>query len=727
MNIHKAIESGIESFHAGDFRKSEEICKKILKKDPENVEALHLQGSIFSRTGKYDSALVCLSKALQINPGFAEAYHTLGIVYYERKEFDQAIRYIMQSLRLQPAAPKVWFHLGMILQDRGKTDEAITAYQEALYLKMQDVRLLNNLGLLCQNKGQVDKALVYFGKALEIDPECAETHYNMGNALRESNKLDQAIDEYQKALHGKPDFAEALNNIGLVFYKKTQFQDAEAFYQKALQVNPSLFEAYNNLGNLFKETGHTTEAATYYYKALELNPEYAGIYNNTGTVLKDQGKIQEADHAYRQAIQLAPEPSYYSNLLLLMNYSTLYDRDTVFREHKKFAELFAEPLASAVLPHTNDRSPFRRLRIGYASPDFRRHSVNYFLEPVLTAHNHEQFEIFCYSDVSVPDACTRRLKASADQWREITGVPNEKVAEQIRNDGIDILIDLAGHTGYNRLLLFARKPAPVQVSWLGYPNTTGLPTIDYRIVDRHTDPPGTAEQYYTERLFRMPETFLCYEPDRETPDIAVSPFLISGHVTFGSFNNFAKETPEVLALWAEILRQVADSRLILKARSFIDSRTRDEVLSAFAVHGIDPARIELLSLATSFSGHLGIYSRIDIGLDPFPYNGTTTTCEALWMGVPVITLAGNTHASRVGASILTNVGLSELIATSQDEYVGKAVYLAGDLEKLESLRRGLREMMKQSPLTDAGRLVKNLEDSYRQMWEIWCKGSPLTK
>jgi len=723
MNIRKAIKSGIQYIQSGQLKKAEEICRKMLKRDPKNVDALHFQGVIFSRSGKYNSAITSLSKALQIDPGYAEAYHTLGTVYYEKKEFNQAIQYLMKALRLNPATPKVWFHLGVILQERGKLDEAITAYQEALYLKMRDVRIMNNLGLIFQKKSLIDRAMVYYRKALEVDPDCAETHYNLGNALRETNNLDQAMAEYQKAIHINPKYAEALNNLGLVFYKKTQFKEAESFYRKALQRNPNLFEAYNNLGNLLKDTGHADEAAGYYHKVLELNPEFAGVYNNIGTVLKDQGKIQEAEKYYRKAIELAPESSYYSNLLLLMNYSSRYDMYTVFHEHLEFAERFAEPLVSAILPHTNDRSPSRRLKIGYISPDFRRHSVNYFIEPVLTSHNHDRFEIFCYSDVLVPDSCTQRIQECADQWRDIAGISNEKTAEQIRNDRIDILVDLAGHTGYNRILLFACKPAPVQVSWLGYPNTTGLSTIDYRIVDRYTDFPGSTEQFYTEKLFRMPETFLCYQPDRETPEVGTSPFLNSGRITFGSFNNFAKETPDVLGLWAMILRNIPDSGLILKARSFVDRRTCDEVLRMFASHGIDSDRIELLSLEASFSGHLGIYNRIDIGLDTFPYNGTTTTCEALWMGVPVITLAGNTHASRVGASVLTNVGIADLIAATPDEYVQNAVKLAVDIERLRSLREELRNMMKRSPLIDAGRFTGELEKFYRMVWESWCSSS----
>ena len=339
---------------------------------------------------------------------------------------------------------------------------------------------------------------------------------------------------------------------------------------------------------------------------------------------------------------------------------------------------------------------------------------------MLASHTHERFEIFCYSDVLAPDNVTERLQGYADRWHNIADMQDEEVAELVLKDGIDILVDLAGHTGNNRMLLFARKPAPVQVSWLGYPNTTGLSTMDYRFVDPYTDPHGLTDPFYTEKLLRLPESFLCYLPDENSPDVGYLPETVSGHITFGSFNIFTKMTEEVLALWADILKNIPNARLLLKTKSFSDKQICAKVMKIFSQKGIYSERVELLGHQEHFLKHLSLYNRIDIGLDTFPYNGTTTTCEALWMGVPVITLAGNNHASRVGVSLLTNTGLEDLIAKTHDEYVDIAVNLAADTRRLQKLRRNLRPMMKNSPLTDAKRFTDNLENSYRHMWEMWC-------
>ena len=405
-----------------------------------------------------------------------------------------------------------------------------------------------------------------------------------------------------------------------------------------------------------------------------------------------------------------------------MNYDSRYDAGTVFKEHLEFANKIAEPLSSILLRHTNDHDPARRLRIGYVSPDFRRHSVAYFIEPVLSSHNRERHEIFCYSDVlhHDHDDVTKRIQKYADQWRNIVGMSDEMVSEQIRSDKIDILIDLAGHTGGNRMLLFARKPAPVQVSWMGYPATTGLSTMDYKIVDSYTDPPGMTEQFYTENLIRMPESFLCYLPYEESPDIGPPPSLKEGRITFGSFNNFSKVSTEILGIWTRILRELPGSRLILKSQVFTVETARRRVMDIFERECVSAERIEFMTFEQSVKTHLDLYNRIDIALDTFPYHGTTTTCEALWMGVPVITLAGNAHVSRVGVSLLSNVGLPELIAKTSDEYISVAVNLAMGVERLRSLREKLRDMMKRSPICDAERFADNLEMCYRKMWETWC-------
>jgi protein O-GlcNAc transferase len=570
--------------------------------------------------------------------------------------------------------------------------------------------------------GNLQRAEQILNKILKIQPDNFEACYYLGGILDDAFRTEEAIRCYRRAMEINPEFPGTYYNIAALLQGERKFDEALAYYQKALGLDPTCADIHNSIGVILQSKGEFGEAVSCYQEALRLDPNFAKAYYNLGNVLVNQGKLQEAESYFRRSLQLKPdELKPYESLLMLMNYGSDYDPAAIFSEHRNFSKQFEYPLRVTRSPHTNRKIPDRKLKIGYVSPDFRRHSVNYFIEPVLASHSHGRFELFCYSDVSVPDNVTERLQGYADQWRNIAGMSDEQVAGMVRKDGIDILVDLAGHTGYNRILLFARKPAPVQVTWLGYPNTTGLSAVDYRIVDAYTDPPGLTDPFYTEKLIRLPESFLCYQPDSDTPAAGDLPALQSGHITFGSFNVFLKVSRKTVALWAAILKALPGSRLLLKTKNFSDKTTCRNAREMFTAQGISPDRLDLLSHNPSFTGHLDTYNRIDIGLDTFPYNGTTTTCEALWMGVPVITLAGNTHASRVGVSLLTTIGLADLIAETGEEYVSTAVKLAGDIKRLRSLRENVRGMMAHSPLTDARRFVSVLETCYREMWEKWCK------
>jgi protein O-GlcNAc transferase len=645
-----------------------------------------------------------------------------AVQYYQTGNLRQAEHILKTIVKVRPGNFDVCLYLGNILQDMGQREEAILYYRKAIGLRPEFAGTYYNIAAIMQEEGRLDEAIAHYRKVLDLDPDYAGTYNSIGVVFQSKGQYDEAMTYFRKAIEIDPYFIAAYSNLGNVLLKEEYLDEAIACYRKALDLNPNYAKAYCSMGIALQDKGLLDEAIAHYQKAMQLDPNLAEAVSNLGRVYHARGLFDDAEKCYRRALQLKPDFSLcYSNLLLLMNYSSRHTPEAVFAEHVQFEKQCAAPFYSAVLPHTNDRSTSRRLKIGYVSPDFRRHSVNYFLEPVLASHSHAQYEVFCYSDVFTPDAVTERLQGYTDQWRNIAGMPDELVAELIRKDGIDILVDLAGHTGYNRMLLFARRPAPVQVSWLGYPNTTGLSAIDYRIVDGYTDPPGLTDPFYTEQLLRMPESFLCYMPDKNSPAVGDIQAMTSGHITFGSFNNFTKETPEVLALWAEMLASIPDSRLLLKAKGLSDRETKDRVAGVFTEKGINSGRIDLLAHETSFSGHLGLYNRIDIALDPFPYNGTTTTCEALWMGVPVITLAGNTHASRVGLSLLMNIGLPELVATTSEEYLAIAVDLANDLARLRSLRESLRDRVKKSTLTDSKKFIAGMEALYRRMWEKWCE------
>jgi predicted O-linked N-acetylglucosamine transferase (SPINDLY family) len=492
-------------------------------------------------------------------------------------------------------------------------------------------------------------------------------------------------------------------------------------YERALALTPDHADAHINLGNALRAQGKLDEAVLHYERALSLRPDHAFAYHNLGGVLALQGKLEEAITYHERALTLKPHDiGGHDGFLLILNYLSSKTLPAIHVAHRDFAKRWESPLSAPIPPHANDRSPERRLRIGYVSSDFRQHSVGYFIEPVLAHHDHARFEIFCYANNLQEDEVTRRLKPHADHWHRIVGLPDEQAADRLRADRIDILVDLNGHTGHNRLLVFARKPAPVQVTWLGYPNTTGLTAMDYRLTDAYADPPGTTEHLHSEKLVRLPECFSCYQPPHEAPAVAGLPAQERGYVTFGSFNNLAKISREVMTVWAQILRAVPGARLTLKNSGLDGSSAQQRVRQVFREAGVAPERLELLGHEQSPKAHLQRYHAIDIGLDPFPYNGATTTCEALWMGVPVITLAGRTHAGRVGVSQLSNLGLTELIARSPEEYVDIAVRWAADRERLSTLRQELRARLSASPLTDAPRFTGNLEQAYREMWRGWC-------
>jgi protein O-GlcNAc transferase len=578
-----------------------------------------------------------------------------------------------------------------------------------------------NMGNEYKRQGKLDDAIDCYKKVIALTPKFAGAYHNLGNVLREKGRIDEAMACYRKAIELAPDVAVTYNNLGNVLQEKGQVDDSIEFYKKALQCDPDYMLTYLNLGIALGKKGQISRSIEYLRKALQYDPHSAIAYDSLGSAYLSQGEPNNAEDSYRRALQIDPRnSSVYSNLLFSLNYNPRYDAEAILKEHLQFANKFGEPSLSIISSYANERNPDRRLRIGYISPDFRRHAVAYFIEPVLNEHNHDHFEIFCYSNSLIQDEVTKRIQEHADQWHKVVGMSDEEVAELIRKEEIDILVDLAGHTAGNRILVFARKPAPIQVSWIGYLATTGLSTMDYKISDNYADPSGKTEQFYTEKLLRLPGSFLCYLPDKESPDVNPLPALSKGHTTFGSFNNFAKMNAEVFSLWAKILNELPDSDLILKAKSFHDVNTCQYAINMFGERGIAAERITLQP-SDPAPKYLQSYNLVDIGLDTFPFNGATTTCEAMWMGVPVITLAGTSYHSRSGVSALSNVGLTRLIANSPDEYISIAVNLSKDLRKLQSLREHLRGMMKDSPLCNAKGFTADLEKCYRSIWEEWCR------
>ena len=491
--------------------------------------------------------------------------------------------------------------------------------------------------------------------------------------------------------------------------------------RRCIELDPDDGGAHHNLGDALRSKGHHDEAIVELNTAIRLMPNPAAAHNSLGLVFKDLGRMPESVSAFRTATVL--DPSYavaHSNLLLFSNYQADIGPGELFEEHRRWSAKYETPLQNSGIPHTNDPGPERKLRVGYVSPDLRQHSVAYFLLPLLEHHDRDQVHVTAYANSVAADDITGRIQRSVDAWCAIAGAPHEHVAARIRADQIDILVDLSGHTAEHRLQVFARKPAPVQITWLGYPGSTGLDAMDYRCSDPLADPPGDALRLSSEQVLLLPRTTWCYQPLSGAPEIGPLPALTAPGITFGSFNNFGKISALTLDMWAEILSQTPGSRLVIKNVAMRSAAIMDQTRQSFARREIAADRLELLSQDQSLAEHLGRYNDIDVSLDTFPYHGTTTTCESLWMGVPAITLEGPNHASRPGRSLLHNVGLADLVAQAPDEYVDKAVTLAGDLSRLADIRAGLRSRMLESPLMDGPTFAADMEAAYRQAWRTWC-------
>lgn len=533
-------------------------------------------------------------------------------------------------------------------------------------------------------------------------------------ALRQhqAGALAEAEALYRQALALNPDLADSLHLLGVLRIQQGRAEEAVGLIRRAIALQGQAAGYHSNLGAALRILGRLEEAIAAFQRAVELAPDYAEAHSNLGTALRGQGLLAEAADCFRRAVALQPNYAVaHSNLLLCLNYLDDIAPADLFAEHLRWGEQHAPTIARPARRSIKGRP----IRVGYVSPDLRDHSVAHFIEPLLRHHDPSVVQSVCYAGVARPDAVTARLQGLAGVWRSTIGLSDAALAEQIRADEIDILVDLAGHTAGNRLLVFAQRPAPVQVTWLGYPNSTGLRAMDFRLVDSVTDPAGIADQWASEQLLRVPGGFLCYQPPEGAPEVAPAPVSRNGFVTFGSFNNPSKLTPATLGAWGRLLIDLPGSRLLLKGQSFADPGARDRFVASFTALGIEPSRIDLRAQTPGAADHLALYGEIDLALDPFPYNGATTTCEALWMGVPVVTLLGERHAARVGASLLTQMGLSEWIAADLQAYHAIALSLAQDPVKMAAARRGLRARMAASSLCNGADFARKLEALYQKI------------
>jgi len=673
---------GILCAQQGDKESAAEWIGKAVAVDSRSAAYLVNYGKALLHLGRAAEACEALERAASLDSGRASAYHELGLARSEAGLFEGAEAAFRKALSLEPASWEVNSDLGLFLQRLGRDEEAAQCLRRAVELEPRSVDALRNLGMVLRAQERAAEAVQIYRAALALQPKDPATLSNLGNALLDLSKREEAAACFREAVALAPGHADAHHNWGLLHLRSGEFQLASDEFRAALAINPRLGDSEKGLAS----------------------------------ALHDLGCIDEAIAAGRRALLLRPhDREAHSQLLFTLLHAPDVDVGEVFAEHREWARRHASGPSAA--RHENQAEPERRLRVGYVSGDFRHHSVSQFFEPILSRHDRAGFEIFCYHNLRQSDETSERLRSGADCWREIATLEDGAAADLVRADRIDVLVDLSGHTRFNRLPVFARRPAPVQVTWLGYPGTSGLDSMDYRITDARASPEGLFDALHTETLLRLPDSQWCYQPPPDSPAVAPPPFLSRGAPTLGAFSSLAKIGPRVIALWCSLLERLAEARLLIVGLGL--ESLHEEYRARFAAAGVAPERIELRGFQ-SFRDYLALHGAVDLMLDTFPYTGGTTTCHALWMGVPVISLAGNSTASRGGASLLGAIGLEELVSETPDEYLDKACALARDRARLVALRAGMRDRMSGSPLMDVARFTRNLEGAYRSMWRKWC-------
>ncbi|BAZ93196.1 O-linked N-acetylglucosamine transferase [Thiohalobacter thiocyanaticus] len=680
----------------GDFAGSESYCQRVIKLHPRTAPAWYNLGVAQLRQNKYSQAQTSLKKAISLQPEFAEALCELGNVLQQQGDNEAAIRRYMQALKLKPDFSQAHHNLALAQLAVGEKEQAQQSLESAIRHQPGLAASRHQLSLLFVEQGNLDAALTQAESAVSLQPDNQEYLSSIALLHRDTGNLEQSEAYYRRALSLAPENSRLVSNFALTLIETGNHDEAIERLNDAIRQDPQVAELHYNLGLAYSRINRLSDAIHSYMNAIELDKNLHQAWTNLGTLHMLSGKPQEAIDCFDMALRLAPDyAEAASNRLMAMNYCPEFDDTHIARQHFEWGAR-KENLHLAATPIPAERPP-SKIRIGFVSPDFREHSVAYFFLSLTGLARRPDVEIICYSNTKNPDRMTQRIRSQANLWRDITKLSDQATADRIYQDRPDVLIDLAGHTSGNRLGLFTLRPCPVQITYLGYPNTSGLAEMDYRLTDSIADPNGQQE-LYTEKLLRMPRCFLCFTPPEDAPEPTL-PGSCNDTITFGCFNNLAKITPRMIVLWSRILQAVPESRIVLKARPLGDPNVAGYFRRLFMEQGIAAERLELLGWVPT-NDHYAAYNTIDIALDTFPYHGTTTTCEALWMGRPVITRTGTRHASRVGASLLHAMDMGEFVAGDDQQYLNIAIGLAHKLQSGEHPYRNIRQRMATSPLCD---------------------------
>ena len=677
----------------------------------------HLKKAIaLQRKGDLKGAIAEMHQALRGRVRHAPSYQFLAALEAAGGQLDAARESLQRALELEPERPEFWFSLGNLENKRGCLPEAVEAYQRCLHYRSDHPQAKVNLALLLQRLERWDEALELAKKAVGMAPKEVKAWLALTGTLGFLRRFEEGLMHCEYALKHLGEQPELLHMRGNLQATVGDAEQAEQCYRRALELAPDAPAIRVSLGDLLAQSGRARDAIPLLQQTLEQQPGLPDVAHRLGTAYLSAGFPADAVQTLLPVVQQHPERmDAFDGLILAAHYLEDTDEHELFELHRQWAAVHAQPVAS-LNTIAWDPAP-KRLRVGFVSPDFRNHSVSRFMTPLLRHLPGAGAEVICYSDVKRTDSFTERLQAIGAEWVYCNGLTDEALAQRIRDDAIDVLVDLAGHTGNHRLRVFACQPAPLQVSWLGYPNTTGLTTIAYRLTDSIADPSGRNDVLSTEKLVRLPDGFHCFEAPLDLPKPVPTPALQAGFVTFGSFNNQAKINALTLRRWKLVLDAVPGSRLLLKNQQLSDARNREHWNRVLQQLGLELERVEMIGFQNDLEAHYRSYERVDIALDTFPYNGTTTTCEALWMAVPVLTIAGDTQRSRTGASLLTHAGLADWIARDEAQFAAIAQRWAGDVQALNTLRLNLREKVQTSTIGDGPAFAAKFLKTLQQLWQ----------
>ena len=708
----------VNLYKRGELKKALSSGQLFKKQNPSEPKIQNLLGIINAGLGNWNEAIEDYALATKLKPDYFEAYSNMGAAFFELGKFDNAISCYTKAIDINPNFEVAFNNLGEALRNTGELQRAVEFFTKAIKIKPDFTKAYINLGSAYKGLKLYEESLSHIKKAIEINPKNYKAYSNLGNIYSDLGKPEEAKESYSVALQIKPDFAEAHNNLGNTYSELLEIDKALECYKRALEIRPNFTEAHNNLGNIFVTRGLHNLAIKHFLKAIKLDPGLPESHNNIGNAYKSLGKFNEAKSSFNAALKINPNSfEVRSNLIFCQNFLLHSPVEML-----KIAKRYGEKLSSKTQKFSqwnNGGEKKEKLRLGFISGDLMNHPVGHFFEgfiKALNANSNRKLETNIYHNNTMSDDLTQRIKNSCDNWNLIQPLTDEQLANQIREEQIDILIDLSGHTARNRLPVFCRKPAPLQISWLGYFATTGIKEIDYFLADKWTAP-EEEESHFVEKIWRLPETYWCFTEPAYNIEVGELPALKNNNLTFGCFNNFSKLNNKVLELWINLLNTIPESRLFLKNQQLVDKQIRTELGLEFTKQGIEKDRL-ILEGPSSRKEYLEAYNKIDIALDPFPYPGGTTTIEGLWMGVPMITKKGDRFLSRAGETIAHNAGLKDWIAEDDNDFLEKAVFHSSNLTRLAEIRSEMRINLLSSPLFDSKRFANEFEIN---IWKMWNK------